>query len=169
MTQRRAPHKQKAANAEAVLVDDSVFNEHAFRELVQHVQLRDVFLRETRAALDAVSDQAETGKGELVIRPTQTRAQIGDKALLYCGVRFEITAEDSPEFPFCVTVFAEYGLFYDIPQALVVNKATASVFARRNAVFNAWPFFRELVHSTAGRMGAPSLVMPTFRLPVTPP
>lgn len=171
VSQRRsAGKKRKEDNLTPLLATDSAVIEHEFRDLVQKVELRDVYLRETRAALTSPpSEEATKGSGDLLIKPTQTRAKRIDKTLLYCGVRFDIVSEDGPELPFGVTVFAEYGLLYDIPADLVLNKETAALFARRNAVFNAWPFFRELVYTTVGRMGIPSVVLPTFRLPPAPP
>lgn len=40
-------------------------------------------------------------------------------------------------------------------------------FANINAVFNAWPFFRELVHSTLGRMGLQPIALPVYRVAPT--
>lgn len=47
------------------------------------------------------------------------------------------------------------------------REAFFSAFANINAVFNAWPFFRELVHSTLGRMGLQPIALPVYR--ITPP
>jgi hypothetical protein len=45
-----------------------------------------------------------------------------------------------------------------------------SAFAGINAVFNAWPFFREYVHSTLGRMGLQPISLPVYRIaPVQAP
>lgn len=41
-------------------------------------------------------------------------------------------------------------------------------FANINAVFNAWPFFRELVHSMLGRMGLQPISLPVYRIPSPP-
>lgn len=41
-------------------------------------------------------------------------------------------------------------------------------FSNINAVFNAWPFFRELVHSTLGRMGMQPIALPVYRVTPTP-
>jgi len=37
-------------------------------------------------------------------------------------------------------------------------------FANINATYNAWPFFRELVHSTLGRMGLQPVSLPVYRV-----
>ena len=39
-------------------------------------------------------------------------------------------------------------------------------FAEVNAVFNSWPYWRQLVHSTLPSMGVHKLVIPVFRLPL---
>ena len=38
-------------------------------------------------------------------------------------------------------------------------------FGQVNAVFNAWPYWRELVQSSLARMSMPLLAVPVFRLP----
>ncbi len=167
-TQRRSAIR-KRKDVSAISPETVTFHEQEFRELVQKVQLRDLYMRETRAALVTPPEKTPTGNGELVVKPTQTRAQRIDASLLYCGVRFDIVAEAGPEFPFHVTIFAEYGLYYDIPADIEFCPDTAAVFARRNAVFNAWPFFRELVQTTVGRMGLPPVVLARFRLSPQPP
>lgn len=45
-----------------------------------------------------------------------------------------------------------------------VEEADAEAFARVNAVFNAWPYWRELVQSTISRMGFPAPLIPLLRL-----
>jgi len=42
-------------------------------------------------------------------------------------------------------------------------------FADVNAIFNSWPYWRQLVHSTLPRMGVHKLVIPVFRLPLPVP
>jgi hypothetical protein len=37
-------------------------------------------------------------------------------------------------------------------------------FAKINGLFNVWPFFRELVHSTTMRMGIPPMLLPALRI-----
>lgn len=168
-TQHRGRKKQKENALAHAQARDAAFNEQEFRELVQKVQLRDIFMRDTRATLTSPKEGEAQGEGSLIVNPIQTRTKRVNDTLLYCGVRFDIVTEDCPEFEFKVSIFAEYGIFYEIPADIVFSKQTAAVFARRNAVFNAWPFFRELVHTTVGRMGIPPIILPTFRLPAAPP
>lgn len=39
-----------------------------------------------------------------------------------------------------------------------------SAFANVNGMFNAWPYARELVHSTVARMGLPPMILPVYRV-----
>jgi hypothetical protein len=41
-------------------------------------------------------------------------------------------------------------------------------FAETNALFNAWPFFREIIHATMARMNLPPIALPLFRLTPRP-
>jgi preprotein translocase subunit SecB len=50
-----------------------------------------------------------------------------------------------------------------------LTEAHLDAFAKTNAVFNAWPYWREFVQSTTVRMGLPPLVTPVFRFPTQPP
>lgn len=44
-------------------------------------------------------------------------------------------------------------------------EASLGAFARINGIYNAWPYFREVVQSTVSRMGLPPLVIPVYRVP----
>lgn len=37
-------------------------------------------------------------------------------------------------------------------------------FAKINGLYNVWPFFRELVHSTTNRMGIPQMTLPALQM-----
>ena len=40
-------------------------------------------------------------------------------------------------------------------------------FCDINAVYNAWPYWREFVHSTMDRMGLPTMTMPLLKFRAT--
>ncbi len=144
-----------------------------FNALVQGVELLGVQLVESHAKIDP-SKMAEAAEGELALRvesPAHTAAFVEEgQRVLYCGTRFRLVlgpngdSEDE-----VVAVFAEYSLLYRVPEELECTEEAARLFASRNGVFNAWPFFRELAHSLVSRMGLPPLVLPLYRLPVKPP
>lgn len=54
-----------------------------------------------------------------------------------------------------------FNLHYTLRDA--ATDADADIFARHNALFNAWPYWRELVQSTAQRMGIVAPAIPLLR------
>lgn len=60
---------------------------------------------------------------------------------------------------------AAFDLLYELPKAKEFSAAALSHFANVNGVYNAWPYWRELVQNTSVRMGLPPLVLPVFRIP----
>lgn len=56
-------------------------------------------------------------------------------------------------------------LIYELPHAKKFSATDLTRFANVNGVYNAWPYWRELVQSVSGRMGLPPLVLPVFRIP----
>jgi len=62
-----------------------------------------------------------------------------------------------------VGVFAVFELSYSLSSTDGLTYADLQVFARLNSVFNVWPYWRELVHSTTARMGIVNpLVVPVL-------
>jgi hypothetical protein len=71
-------------------------------------------------------------------------------------------SEDETDPPFLVK--ARFALSYTLPEGFQATKEEIAAFARVNAVFNAWPYFREYVQSTAARMMLPTVTLPLYRL-----
>jgi hypothetical protein len=146
-----------------------------FNVLVSTAELTGVYLLRCNSDLHPERYPAE---GELALHmdAPQVRAQsLAESHALSCGVRFALWLEPNngqasgPDAA-VVAVSAEYDLAYELPAGATVEPEAALVaFASRLAVFNAWPFFRELAHSLVARMGIPPLVLPLFRLPPSPP
>lgn len=65
-----------------------------------------------------------------------------------------------------VSITAAFELTYKHPSDLDVADDVLQEFAEVNAVFNAWPYWREFVQSTMGRMNLPVITIPVFRLGV---
>lgn len=63
--------------------------------------------------------------------------------------------------PGTVEAEAVYSAYYDLSSA--ISEADAGVFAKHNAVFNVWPYFRELVQNFSARMGVPPLTIPLLK------
>jgi hypothetical protein len=59
---------------------------------------------------------------------------------------------------------ADFGIEY--ATTMRVKSSDAEKFAATNGVFNAWPYWRQLVQSMTAAMGVPPIVVPAFRVPV---
>lgn len=87
--------------------------------------------------------------------------------LLQCGARLKLAVGDEKK-P-VIEILAEYVLTYKVPTELECSDRVARLFAGRNGVFNAWPFFREFAHASVARMSLPPLIVPLLRLGPLPP
>lgn len=91
---------------------------------------------------------------------------IRDRNILCTLIRFVFTAKEknaknkSPLVNISATILAEYQLAEGFAPSVQEQKA----FLAANAVFNCWPYWREFVQSTAGRMNLPPLTLPFFRV-----
>lgn len=72
--------------------------------------------------------------------------------------------EDPP-----VSIEATYAVTYDIEGLADFDDAHLDAFAQINGFYNAYPFWRELLHSLMGKMGLSPLVAPTLRVETAEP
>lgn len=68
-----------------------------------------------------------------------------------------------------IQIEAVFVVLYGLPKDHAFSESHAMAFADRNAVFNAWPYWREFVQSMTVRMGLPALTLPVFRIRSAPP
>lgn len=73
----------------------------------------------------------------------------------------DATSDAKPVF----LVHATFEILYRLKPGDEVSEHELQSFAQINAVFNAWPYFREFVHMMMMRMDLPPLVIPVYRLP----
>ena len=92
-----------------------------------------------------------------------------EKLLIQVFPRFTLVAryddEDSNEF---LRIEARFALVYKVPSLTGLKKENIEAFGQVNGLYNAWPYWREYVHSMTARMGLPSLKMPVYRVPTAP-
>lgn len=62
-----------------------------------------------------------------------------------------------------------FELSYQVPADEKFSSDELKGFGEVNAVFNAWPYWRELVQSSLARMSMPVLTVPVHRLPSNEP
>jgi hypothetical protein len=108
----------------------------------------------TASRLETTLGSAELPRLDIKVR---VRNVVEDKHL---NAYVVFTLVSSPE---SFKMNATYRLIYALPGPVATEDAKA--FVETNALYNAWPFWRELVHSTAARMGiTPSPVVPLLKL-----
>ena len=63
-------------------------------------------------------------------------------------------------------VSATFALRYGVPKEALAQLDAEAVqdFAETNGIYNAWPYWRELLQTSAARVGIPGVVAPVFRL-----
>ncbi len=64
------------------------------------------------------------------------------------------------------SVMAEFELRYALPKELKVTSEVLQKFANVNAIYNVWPYWREIVQNLTTRMDFPPLTLPVFRIGV---
>ncbi len=67
-----------------------------------------------------------------------------------------------------VEILCAYEVDYRLHEGFELSSGQARAFASGNAVFNAWPYFREFLQTSLQRMGFPALVAPFLRIQVRP-
>ena len=89
--------------------------------------------------------------------------QIDDgEGLLGCAVTFGTIFEGArPPY----TLVARFRLVYRVSSETPPKRGDLEQFAHWNAVFNAWPYWREYLSSTIERAGLPRFVVPVMRVP----
>ncbi len=88
-----------------------------------------------------------------------------DTRRLGCVITFATVFDDQNNKPY--NVAASYRLIYTIPDKDPLPADTdVETFMHWNAVFNAWPYWREYLASTVNRAGLPRFVLPIARMPL---
>lgn len=62
-----------------------------------------------------------------------------------------------------------YVVNYVLPSGAPPKRSEVQAFSRGNAVFNCWPYFRELVQNACARLGLPPPTLPLFKVKVKEP
>jgi hypothetical protein len=123
-----------------------------------------VALRECHASAEGTEDTMKAPFG-LHISHNSTAHPIVD-AILRIGVRFQIQGLDSSEPPSQLFgIECVFDLDYQIQdRSFQPSEASLVAFKDGNAVFNCWPYTRELVQSMALRMSINPPVLPFLRI-----
>ena len=63
-----------------------------------------------------------------------------------------------------VTIKAGFELSYRLPHGFAATTKDLELFAKINGVYNAWPYWRELIQNTLMRMNLPPVTLPLLRM-----
>jgi hypothetical protein len=139
------------------------YDQAAVGRVVGRIEIRDVEL--VHAHFDRDDD------GPLAVRaPSELEPDIlidvewrQDGPSFGCLIRFGAECDDGHPLPF--RLFAFFRVTYTISGDEPVSSGDLDQFAHWNAVFNAWPYWREYLSSTINRSGLPRVVLPVMRVP----
>ena len=92
---------------------------------------------------------------------TETR----ESELLVITVSFSLDVHDRTDKEnLQAEIRGTFELSYRLPADEGFSAEELKEFGRVNAVFNAWPYWREYVQASLARMSLPALTMPVFRI-----
>lgn len=83
------------------------------------------------------------------------------------AIESRVTKDEAPRKAI-IAIAATFELTYKLPKKLSVSSGELKVFANTNAVFNAWPYFREFIQSMFVRMTLPPPILRVYRMPSGP-
>lgn len=131
-------------------------------EVIPRLEIRDIRLIGLACRLKAApSDHAV----EVALGHEVKTDPIADN-LLGVQVKFSLAAKGQAEnHPEIFTLTATFQLTYEGENVRSIEEDKRAAFANVNAVFNAWPYLRELVQSMSGRMSLPTLTVPLLKSP----
>jgi hypothetical protein len=139
----------------------------------RHVELQAIALKS--ATVTCSADPTSPPIELVVHQGHRARSELSDehpdRLVVYVDLRFgarppqveEVPAEDEAPESQIATLNATYQLHYDLKDAANYPKDALQYFAELNGVYNAWPYWRELVQTVSGRVGLGSFIMPVFR------
>ncbi len=157
-----------------------------YNDLVKASELQGVALVSVRAEQRPNLGEQLAGERELLLQvmPPQFVAQPeAETRRLVCRSRFAaaLGAEEAewvmePDGGLdakgaAILIVVEYLTVFRLPDGAAKDARFpdfAQLFAERNGVFNAWPYFRETVSSMAAKMLLPQVVVPLLNLPPLP-
>lgn len=136
--------------------------ESEIQHLIATVILEQIRLVEVNG-MTTIASPAELGQAELNIDGhTDARRDNGSVIVLATLVTKLYPQAQPGDTKLAVRCVLE--LRYKLPSGLEPSQETLNEFARTNGLFNAWPYCRELVQSTAARMALPPVTIPLLRV-----
>lgn len=136
------------------------------QQVARHVQLKSVALKS--AHIDSYLPPGAAPEGEVSVelkhRCGYEESDTEHDKEIHVLADFLLRATTDDQEPHdLVKLAATFTLVYSIPKDVQPPPRCLRHFAEVNGAYNAWPYWRELVQSSAGRAGLGWLVIPVFR------
>jgi len=135
--------------------------------IAQAVNLESVYCREISAKrhleVTAIPQQAQYAVG---YEATGMRDLAANQILALIRCSFVATSSTAEPVERIAEIVATLALRYSVPNDTLKGFSPEAVqdFAEINGVYNAWPYWRELLQNTAARIGLQGVVAPVFRV-----
>lgn len=141
----------------------------SLKEIIGSVQLAGVRLSELTAAGNPPDEGVRNASVEIA-HSAKVKDRTGDRFMVTATITVRMTRQGRGKRavhrgPTTLSLQATFDLLYELPKTKDFSAAALSHFANVNGVYNAWPYWRELVQSITVRMGLPPVVLPVFRIP----
>ena len=95
----------------------------------------------------------------------EASTQVGpDRIAVVTRFRFSAIREEGEKHEPCVGIEASFVVTYAAEGLTGLEPEHFNSFGALNGVFNAWPYWRELLHNLTFRMGLPAFVLPVLRI-----
>ena len=133
------------------------------RRVIAAVSLVDVRLVELHAKTTIRSEEV-TEDMRPVFRHWATAPAGLKDGLFFVRANLDVRIENDSN-PSVAAIKIQYELKYRVPEDFKASRADLAAFAKVNGVFNAWPYFREIVQTATLRMDLPPIVLPVYRVP----
>lgn len=132
--------------------------------LISKVQINGVRLVDV-AARSGIRSPGELEEVEVNLKPSARVPGPPESGVFYVLASFDLQVTGAGKKTPAVTLKATFELRYSVPEDLgEVTTEELAAFSEVNAIFNAWPYWREFIQSTFVRMNLPPILLPVFRL-----
>jgi len=138
--------------------------------VTERVQIENVLLSRCEAEL---SPRANLDREGLFLRTTITEIGVGKDTELkqfyvFPTFRLAIEASSDQDAEDKISIIARFALIYSLDSFDGLEEESIKAFSVTNAIFNAWPYWRELVQSMTSRMLGKSITLGVFRIGENP-
>ncbi len=141
--------------------DLSIKTNEKLESIIENLQVNNIFLKSCNVDCITGPGVIESGEINITKEISHSGALSTDRKVFICFVTMKLKGlkADEPQF----AIEACFALAYDILTPESVTDEKLELFAKTNAVYNAYPYFREFFQNTLVRMGLPPLQLPLLK------